>query len=183
MGLDMYLSKKTYVKRWGYEKPEEAFNVTIQKNGVTYPHIKSERISYITEEIMYWRKANQIHGWICSNGQVITEDVRYILEGEQIVELLETCKKVLELINTSTKSTTQVVGGWRNGEEYKVDVDVYDNTDEIMELLPPTQGFFFGSSIIDDWYKEQIEETIKVLEEEINSNTDNYPEYEYYASW
>ena len=75
------------------------------------------------------------------------------------------------------------VGGWRNGEDYMVDVEVYDNADEIMELLPPTQGFFFGSDTIDEWYKEQIEDTIKVLEEEINFNTDSYPEYEYYASW
>ena len=179
----MYLSKKTYVKQWSHNKPEDTFEVSVKKGGVPYLGINPERVSYITEEIMYWRKANQIHGWIASNGQEITPDVRYILEGEQIVELLNTCKKVLELINTSSKSTTQVVGGWKDGEQYMVDVDVYDNTDEIMELLPPTQGFFFGSYEIDDWYKQQIEETIEVLENEINSNTDSYPEYEYYASW
>ena len=183
MGLDMYLSKKTYVKRWEHQKKSEQFNVTIKQGTKKFTGIKPERVSYITEEIAYWRKANQIHGWICNNGSEIVADVRYELGSDQIKELIETCKKVLNILNTSTKSTKQVVGGWRNGEDYMVDVEVYDNADEIMELLPPTQGFFFGSDTIDEWYKEQIEETIKVLEEEINSNTDNYPEYEYYASW
>lgn len=183
MGLDMYLSKKTYVKRWSHQDKKEQFTVTIKKGTKKFEGIKPERVSYITEEIAYWRKANQIHGWICNNGDEITEDVRYNLDSEKIQELVGVCKQVLELLNTSTKSIKQVVGGWRNGEDYMVDVEVYDKAEEIIELLPPTQGFFFGSDTIDDWYKEQIEYTIKVLEEEINTNTDSYPEYEYYASW
>jgi len=183
MGLDMYLSKKTYVKQWSHKRPEEQFEVVVKKGGENYPNIKSERVSYITEEVMYWRKANQIHGWFCNNGYEITPDVRYQIEGEQLVELLNTCKKVLELLNTATKTTKQVVGGWKGGEEYMVDVEVYDNVDEIMELLPPTQGFFFGSDNIDDWYKQDIENTIQVLEEEMKSSGEDYPEYEYYASW
>ena len=181
----MYLSKKTYVKKWGHEKPEEAFNVTVQKGGVTYPNIKSERISYITEEIMYWRKANQIHGWFVEHGNEVTEDVMYRLDFEQIKELYDTCKKALDILNTAPKRTTQVVGGWKNGEEYMVDVEVYDNTDEIMELLPPVKGFFFGSYEIDDWYKSNLEETVKGLEEEINNQANEKwgAEYEYYASW
>jgi hypothetical protein len=118
-----------------------------------------------------------------NRGYEITPDVKYQLEGEHIVELLDTCKKVLEILNGSEKKTVQVVGGWRNGEDYMVDVEVYDRADEVLELLPPTEGFFFGSYQIDDWYKQQIEETINVLEEELSVSGDNYPEYEYYASW
>ena len=183
MGLDMYLSKKTYVKRWSHQEKKDQFTVTIKRGTKKFTGINPERVSYIVEEIAYWRKANQIHGWIVNNGDEITEDVKYNLDSEKIQELVETCKKVLEILNTSTKSTKQVVGGWRNGEDYMVDVEVYDRAEEIMELLPPTQGFFFGSDNIDDWYKEQIEHTIKVLEEELSTNTDSYPEYEYYASW
>ena len=74
------------------------------------------------------------------------------------------------------------MGGWKNGEEYKVDVEVYSEIDEIMDLLPPTSGFFFGGSEIDDYYKSDIENTIKILEEEL-AIPDDYNEYEYYASW
>jgi hypothetical protein len=183
MGLDMYLTKKNYVKRWEHNKPEEQFEISVKRGGETYSTIKPERVSYVIEEVMYWRKANQIHGFFVNKGYEITPDVKYQLEGEHIVELLDTCKKVLEILNRSEKKTVQVVGGWRNGEDYMVDVEVYDKADEVLELLPPTEGFFFGSYQIDKWYKQQIEETISVLEEELSVSGDNYPEYEYYASW
>jgi hypothetical protein len=33
MGLDMYLSKKTYVKQWEHNPPEETYEVTVTKGG------------------------------------------------------------------------------------------------------------------------------------------------------
>ena len=182
MGLDMYLSKKTYVKQWSHQSPEETFEVSIKKGGVTYPHIKPERVSYITEEVAYWRKANQIHGWFVNNTEELVADVKYAVSTDNLKELLEVCKNVLDILNKSKKETTQVVGGWKNGEEYKVDVEVYSEIDEIMDLLPPTSGFFFGGSEIDDYYKSDIEHTIQILEEEL-ALPDDYNEYEYYASW
>ena len=67
MGLDMYLSKKTYVKQWDFQDEEKKVKVDVTKNGEPLKGIKSERISYVVEDVMYWRKANQIHGWFCSN--------------------------------------------------------------------------------------------------------------------
>lgn len=183
MGLDMYLSKKTYVKRWGHEKPEEAFEVSVKKGGVTYPNIKTERVSYITEELMYWRKANQIHGWFCNNGEEMVADVHYNLTRENLEELLEVCKKTIEVLNNSEKKSKKVVSGWSGGEEMYTDIEVYD-TDEIDDLLPPTQGFFFGSDTIDDWYRKDIEDTIKMLEDELSTPSIGWgAEYQYYASW
>lgn len=184
MGLDMYLSKKTYVKRWEHKTPEEQYEVSVKKGGVTYPNVNPERISYVTEEITYWRKANQIHGWFVENTEEIVDNVKYYVTRENLEELLSTCKQVLDLLNKSKKTTTQVVAGWRNGEEYKEDVEVYEDVDDIMDLLPPTQGFFFGSYEVDDWYKEQIVDTITALENELSIESDDYgAEYEYYASW
>jgi len=62
MGLDMYLSKKTYVKHWSHQTPEETFEVNVTKGGEPYEGIQSDRVSYVTESLMYWRKVNQIHG-------------------------------------------------------------------------------------------------------------------------
>ena len=64
-----------------------------------------------------------------------------------------------------------------------VDVEVYDNADEVMEILPPTQGFFFGSDTIDDYYKQDIENTIEVLATELADDIGVYAGYQYYASW
>ena len=52
MGLDMYLSKKTYVKQWEH-KGEDNFKVEVTKKGEPVENIKPERISYITEEVGY----------------------------------------------------------------------------------------------------------------------------------
>lgn len=182
MGLDMYLSKKTYVKQWSHRKPEDQFEVSVTRGGNTYSTIKPERVSYVTEELMYWRKANQIHGWFCCNTEELTADVRYYVTKENLDELRDTCQKVLEMLEKSPKSTKQVVGGWKDGKEYMVDVSVYDCQDEIEELLPPTQGFFFGGYEIDDWYKQSVEETLEFLNNEL-PNCEEDDEFEYYASW
>ena len=183
MGLDMYLSKKTYVKQWSHNKPEEQFEVSVKKGGVTFPDIKTDRISYVTEEVAYWRKANQIHGWFVNNCEEVVADVKYYVTRENLEELLETCKKVVEMLNSSTKTTKKVVSGWSGGEEMYTDIEVYD-TEDILEILPPTQGFFFGSDSIDEWYKKDIEDTIKILEDELSVPKIGYgADYEYYASW
>jgi hypothetical protein len=183
MGLDMYLSKKTYVKNWSHQTPEEKHSVEIKKGGVLRTDIKPERVSYVTEEVMYWRKANQIHGWFCNNTEELVDNVKYDVTRENLEQLLSDCKKVLEILNASIKSVTQVEGGWKDGKPYMVDVEVYDNVDEVLEILPPTQGFFFGSETIDDWYKQDIENTINVLTEELEGEGGYYSDYEYYASW
>ena len=185
MGLDMYLSKKTYVKQWDFQNEEEKTKVSVTKNGEPLKEIKSERVSYIQEELMYWRKANQIHGWFVNNTNEIIEDVKYSVTKTDLEVLLETCKKVVDVLNGCPKKTIQVVGGWKDGKEYMVDTEVFDSEDieEIVkEILPPQQGFFFGSYEIDDWYKQDLENTIKFLEEELPNCTDS-DEFEYYASW
>ena len=179
----MYLSKKTYVKRWGFQSPEEAFKVSVEKGGEPYPSINQEKISYITEEVMYWRKANQIHGWFCNNCEERTPDVDYSVSRKDLEELLTTCKSVLEILDKSPITVKQVNNGWKNNEPYMVDVETYDCKEQIEELLPPTQGFFFGSYEIDNWYRDSIEETIKVLEEELSTPETYEVSYEYYASW
>lgn len=130
---------------------------------------------------MYWRKANQIHGWFVENTEELEADRKYSVSKVDLEVLLETCRKIMELLATAPKTTKQVVGGWKNGEEYMVDVEVYDNK-VLNDILPPTEGFFFGSDTIDNYYKEMILETIKFLEEEL-PNCDEDAEFEYYASW
>lgn len=182
MGLDMYLSKKTYVKQWSHQSPETQFEVSVKKGGVPFTNIKPERVSYVVEELMYWRKANQIHGWFCNNTEELQADVKYYVTKENLDTLRDTCQKVLEILENSPKKTTQVVGGWKEGKEYMVDVSVYDCQDQIEELLPPTQGFFFGGYEIDDWYKQSINETLEFLNSEL-PNCEDGDDFEYYASW
>lgn len=150
MGLDMYLSKKTYVKNWAHK--EDKHRVVVTLNDQTRLDIKPERVTYVDEEVMYWRKVNAVHAWFVENVQDgIDECQESRVTIEQLDELATICEKVIR--------------------------------DKNPELLPASSGFFFGSTEYDDYYYQEIEETAKVLREEIRNNQEEYPEYFYQASW
>lgn len=48
--------------------------------------------------------------------------------------------------------------------------------------LPPTDGFFFGSTDVDEWYWEELKNTRDALETIVNSYTDDW-DFEYHSSW
>lgn len=132
MGLDMYLYKKTYIGA-NYEhncisgtlalkRQEEPINVNINK------------IVYIIENQAYWRKANQIHHWFVQNVQGGEDDCKpYEVSGEQLLELVELCKKVL-----ADHSLAE-------------------------ELLPTYEGFFFGNYEYDEDYFYDLQNTVNQL--------------------
>ena len=67
--------------------------------------------------------------------------------------------------------------------------EVSSNFTKAEELLPPTQGFFFGSDEIDEYYKEEVNSTIKIIEDlleehELSKQYGLYSgDFEYRASW
>lgn len=134
MGLDMYLSKKTYVKQWEH-KGDDNFNVEVTKKGEPVENIKRERINYITEEVGYWRKSNQIHKWFVDNVQEGEDDCKeYHVDESQLEELLGLCKYVLA------------------------------NKELAEKLLPAQSGFFFGGTEYDEWYFKDLEQTVQIIE-------------------
>jgi len=72
MGLDMYLTKKHYVQNWAHNPKEQEVKITVKVGGKKHPMINTKKITYITEEAIYWRKSNQIHKWFvdtCQDGE------------------------------------------------------------------------------------------------------------------
>ena len=117
MGLDMYLSKKTYVKNWDFHKPEEKHTISVKKGGKSRKDIKPKRVSYIVEEVLCWRKANAIHSWFvqnCQNG--IDECQESYVSREQLEELASICEEVVKTKNTSLLETQG--GFFFGGTEY-----------------------------------------------------------------
>ena len=150
MGLDMYLSKKTYVRQWDHQSPEEKYEVVVTKGGEPVEGIKASRVKYIEEEVGYWRKANQIHRWFVENIQQGEDDCGdYYVDQSDLKTLLELCKKV------------------------QADHSLAES------LLPSASGFFFGGTDYDEWYYNDIENTIKILEEALVEDGDFY----YTSSW
>ncbi len=93
------------------------------------------KVKTITVEAGYWRKSNQIHNWFVANVQEGKDECQEAyVSREQLKELREVCQKVL------------------------------DNNELAEKLLPTASGFFFGGKDYDQWYFNDIEETIKIID-------------------
>lgn len=157
----MYLYKKTYVQNWKHNPPEQQHQIEVKRGGVLREDIKPNRICYITEDVAYWRKFNALHNWFVVNcGGGVDECQTIYVDSSKLEELLGILKKL-------------------NADFSKAD-----------ELLPPTSGFFFGNTEVDEWYKKDVETTITILEdllEEHKLSVEKYGfysgEFEYRASW
>lgn len=87
---------------------------------------------------------------------------------------------------------TNVQLGVDNCSLYELDQDVLRSCLDVLEetfykknpvILPPTQGFFFGSSEVDDYYWNKVEESIQTISHLID-NTDWATERLFYqSSW
>jgi hypothetical protein len=152
MGLDMYLYKKNYIWQGEWIKPEAKQEVIVKKGGEIDSKIKPERVKYVIEEVGYWRKANQIHRWFVEKVQSGNDDCgSYWVSRDTLEELLDVCKKVKE-DNSLAES-----------------------------LLPSTSGFFFGNTDYNEWYFEDVNNTIKIIEECLED--ENADSFEYSSSW
>jgi len=161
MGLDMYLSKKTYVQQWDHQSPEETYNVEVTQGGNSVDHIQPKRVSYVEEQVGYWRKANAIHKWFVDNVQAGNDNCStYFVDIPDLMNLLDVCK------------------------------EVKNNPEKAEELLPPEGGFFFGDVSIDQYYFHTIDNTIKILEDVLSEQVIAkngrafYPsDFYYHSSW
>jgi hypothetical protein len=180
----MYLSKKTYVKNWDHN-PNVKHKVTVKLNNKIRKDIKAERICGITEDVMYWRKANHIHRWFVENVQEGTDNCgSYHVSVKELRELKETCEQALDALSSAPKKTVKVKSVYKDGEWSYSDEEVYD-CEELEDILPITSGFFFGSTNYDERYKQNLEDTIEGLEKALSDvEEDDYNvSFEYSSSW
>lgn len=124
MGLDMYLMKRT----------------------------KGEKES--SEQVAYWRKANQVREWMVRNTGYSEKNnlEMHLLTREQLVKLLNDSKKVIE-------------------------------SPELAETVMPTKdGYFFGSTEYDEEYLEELKNTVSMVTDVLTRT--NFKEEEIcYLEW
>jgi len=161
MGLDMYLDRHIYVgAQFEWRKCNIPRTIEVQDSfddenpKISTIEVNPDRISYIVEQAIYWRKVNAIHKWFVDNVQNgVDEGGMYYVSYSQLGELLELCEWVL------------------------------DNKDEAETALPTQAGFFFGSTEYNEWYFKDIEFTKNQLEELLNKSNAKDCSYYYTASW
>lgn len=189
MGLDMYLTKKIYIGA-NYEHRRISGDIRLYQDNNLIP-VCLKKITYICEDVGYWRKANQVHGWFVNNVQDGNDDCgTYSVSANALDELLSTCKKVLA-------SSKLVFGTVTNGYTFDdegnkvfqyIDGMVIEDCSVAQQLLPCQDGFFYGSTQYDEGYIAVINDTVDILEnifEDIsmtNNDGANY-EFEYTSSW
>ena len=127
---------------------------------------------------IYWRKANAIHEWFVDNVQYGEDDCgTYEVEVEQLIKLRDTCNKV---INASHLVPGKLYAGtqYKNGKEKRLYEDglVVEDPSVAKELLPTSDGFFFGGTDYDEWYINDLKRTVAG----IDAILDNIEQYEYH---
>ena len=60
------------------------------------------------DELMYWRKANQIRGWFCNNVDGFTDNASVVVPKEKLEELAATLKNHIQEINSINGNSVTV---------------------------------------------------------------------------
>jgi len=169
MGLDQYLKRGKRVKGLtakDYERVDNAVSdtpvgkfTTVRqaikgKSKASYDelndavHIEGKYSSWysIFEEVGYWRKANAIHNFFvqqCQNG--IDECQLSIVRKSHLLDLEKRCKRAMSL------------------KDIYLNDGIIEDGEGIETFLPTTSGFFFGGTEFNEWYFNDIEETLEII--------------------
>ena len=176
----MYLTKRVNVKNYEYSKKQ--YQVNVLEDGKPKLGVTPEKIKGIEIDVAYWRKFNALHSWFVNNYANGVDDCRPVYVSEDtLVELVGVLRNVKEKLDNS-KLVKKTIKTW-NGEIDEI--DVYECEEEVTELFSPQSGFFFGSTEIDGYYKEEVDRTLELLEKELKENEENNLSCDYYyqASW
>ena len=93
------------------------------------------KVSEISVRVGYWRKANAIHRWFVENVQGGEDECqKHYVSNEQLEQLRKDC------------------------------VEVLAHKDKRGTILPTGQGFFFGGTEYDEYYFQDIEDTLEILD-------------------
>jgi len=119
-----------------------------------FPELKNRKVKQVEVEAIYWRKANAIHKWFVENVQAGVDDCgNYAVSRDKLQELLDTCYRVLSFRHLA------------------------------VEQLPPAEGFFFGSTEVDEWYWQDLEKTAAMIKGILEEFPAEHWEFEYHSSW
>lgn len=158
MGLDMYLYAKQFVSSASWGKEEDRKKVKsiarlMKGNQFLMNENHDLQFAEVKLQVGYWRKANAIHKYFIDKCAGGNDDCREMyVSKDHLQDIVWRCKTIL-----MDKRRAQ-------------------------ELLPTQSGFFFGSTDYDEWYYEDLEHTIPMLEKILKNAPEDW-DFEYLASW
>ena len=111
-------------------------------------------VKELSYEAGYWRKANQIHKWFVDNVQGGVDNC-----AEYLVSVAD-LEKLLALVN-----------------------EVLTHTKKAKDLLPTSNGFFFGSGLYDEGYYDDLIHTKAIIENVLSMPDLSKYDIYYSSSW
>jgi hypothetical protein len=111
-------------------------------------------VKELSYEAGYWRKANHIHKWFVDNVQGGADNC-----GEYLVSVND-LEMLLALVN-----------------------EVLAHTKKAKDLLPTSNGFFFGSDLYDDGYYDDLIHTKAIIENVLSIPDRHKYDIYYSSSW
>ena len=153
----MGLDMTLYMNVWGMS--DEKFQEDVDK--AVMPRFSSlrgiePRLVFVRYEVLTWRKANAIHNWFVQNVQKGVDDCGdYEVSEEELRRLLKDVEAVLK------------------------------DKSKAPEILPTTDGFFFGDTDYDEYYFDDLKYTAKGIKNvlRIKAKNDSFVSFEYGSSW
>jgi CRISPR/Cas system-associated endoribonuclease Cas2 len=107
--------------------------------------------------VAYWRKANSIHNWFVEKVQAGIDECQLSeVSRDQLKQLLASVQEAIAAYQRMDK-------------------------DQIREVLPPKDGFFFGDVDINEYYLDDLQETIRQIEPLLEAPEDVV--FYYQSSW
>ena len=158
MGLDMYLYAKEFVSSssWANEdnvKKVKSIARLMKGNKFFMTEEYGLQFAEVKLQVAYWRKANAIHKYFVDKCADGKDECQdTYVERDHLEDLLCRCETILK------------------------------DRSRAEELLPSQSGFFFGSTEYDEWYFQDLEDTIPVLKKILSHSPESW-EFEYKASW
>ena len=183
MGLDMYVNirhkdtqskldaYKAWENKYSYEEWQRLTEEQVEEYRNSEPEYDENMYG---KELMYWRKANQIHNWFVQNCQNGVDDCEYYaITVADLMKLKELCEKILTM---TEKRKAMRYTSYSATEKEEVDV-LYltpEGVEYATEHLPSRSGFFFGSTEYDDWYVLQLENTVEQINDTLDTLNCDY---------
>jgi hypothetical protein len=138
----------------------------VVKQGGLKCNIKPERISYIIEQVGYWRKFNALHGYIVDTFASGEDNCQQIyLDNYSLIQILDTLKRAKDILDS--------------------DASDEEKSDKLSDVFPTAEGFFFGSTDYEDYYAENVAYTISLLTDLLDECEESEDDCSFYyqASW
>lgn len=136
MGLDMYLYAERYVGGYDFSESKDTYRQIVEILDMADLASRDTPSLTVRVPVAYWRKANQVHNWFVQNVQGGEDDCEpHSVSPEALQELVDACRLA--------------IAAYQRGDHNMA-----------VETLPPTSGFYFGSTEVDEGYLYELESTI-----------------------